>query len=106
PHRHRDPRPHRRCGRAEGGGAAMTQVLYDVPGPKARKRSRIVSILGAVVIIAILVALVVALAAPRVTASGAVLPGMLDPSRWDIFGDRDRKSTRLNSSHVKISYAV
>lgn len=66
----------------------MTQVLYDVPGPKARKRSRIVSIIGAVVIAAILVALVVALAAPRVTASGAVLPGMLDPSRWDIFGDR------------------
>src|SRR5690606_25605404 len=60
----------------------------DVPGPKARKRSRIVSIIGAVVIAAILVALVVALAAPRVTASGAVLPGMLDPSRWDIFGDR------------------
>src|SRR5258706_10721245 len=23
-----------------------------------------------------------------------------------IFGDRDRKSTRLNSSHVRISYAV
>src|SRR5690606_40450966 len=26
---------------------------------------------------------------------------------WDVsFADRDRKSTRLNSSHVKISYAV
>jgi glutamate transport system permease protein len=43
---------------------------------------------GVIVIAAILVALVVALAAPRVTASGAVLPGMFDPSRWDIFLDR------------------
>src|SRR5688572_32360048 len=28
------------------------------------------------------------------------------PSRNDIGGDRDRKSTRLNSSHSQISYAV
>src|SRR5436309_8698422 len=29
------------------------------------------------------------------------------PGRWaDLSGRRDRKSTRLNSSHVKISYAV
>src|SRR5690606_41856515 len=27
-------------------------------------------------------------------------------SRLDLIGGRDRKSTRLNSSHVKISYAV
>src|SRR5690606_42090305 len=25
---------------------------------------------------------------------------------WGLYGNRDRKSTRLNSSHVKISYAV
>lgn len=66
----------------------MTQVLYDVPGPRTRRRSRIASVVGVIVIAAILVALVVALAAPRVTASGAVLPGMFDPSRWDIFSDR------------------
>src|SRR5690606_41160515 len=29
---------------------------------------------------------------------------LVQPTRWDVQGDR--KSTRLNSSHVKISYAV
>src|SRR5690606_40767804 len=28
------------------------------------------------------------------------------PTSWPRLGSRDRKSTRLNSSHVKISYAV
>src|SRR3712207_7708863 len=28
------------------------------------------------------------------------------PNRYDLFIDRDRKSTRLNSSHANISYAV
>src|SRR5699024_11570654 len=30
----------------------------------------------------------------------------LDPQNCVMVGDRDRKSTRLNSSHVSISYAV
>src|SRR5690606_41295544 len=29
-----------------------------------------------------------------------------DPGSWGVEGCQDRKSTRLNSSHVKISYAV
>src|SRR5256886_5302611 len=33
---------------------------------------------------------------------GRVLPGL----REELLGDRDRKSTRLNSSHSQISYAV
>src|SRR3712207_8410211 len=37
-------------------------------------------------------------------------PGRLDAVAWDIQSDqvhqRDRKSTRLNSSHANISYAV
>src|SRR2546422_5796905 len=37
--------------------------------------------------------------------SGAVAAGVVRPS-YDARGDRDRKSTRLNSSHGYISYAV
>lgn len=66
----------------------MTNVLYDVPGPRARRLSRIISIVGAIVIAVGLAALIWALAAPRITASGAELPGMFDPSRWDILNDR------------------
>src|SRR5436309_6972467 len=36
------------------------------------------------------------------TAAGASVRAANDASQWE----RDRKSTRLNSSHVKISYAV
>src|SRR5690606_17296908 len=32
--------------------------------------------------------------------------GLDDPANVRAYVDRDRKSTRLNSSHVKISYAV
>jgi len=66
----------------------MTNVLYDVPGPKARRLSRIMSIVGLVVIALGFAAVILALAAPRVTANGTELPGMFDPSRWDILGDR------------------
>ncbi|MCS0499346.1 amino acid ABC transporter permease [Protaetiibacter mangrovi] len=66
----------------------MTNVLYDTPGPRARRLSRIASIVGVVVIAIGLVALIAALAAPRITAAGAELPGVFDPSRWDILGDR------------------
>src|SRR3712207_9135517 len=33
-------------------------------------------------------------------------PAALVPKRWDAAITRDRKSTRLNSSHANISYAV
>jgi len=66
----------------------MTNVLYDVPGPKARRLSRIVSVVGLVAIAIGLAVVVMSLAAPRVAASGAELPGMFDPSRWDILADR------------------
>ncbi|PJJ72483.1 glutamate transport system permease protein [Diaminobutyricimonas aerilata] len=66
----------------------MTSVLYDVPGPKARRRSLLISILGGLVILAGLAAIVVMLAAPRVNAGGVETPGMFDPSRWDILADR------------------
>jgi glutamate transport system permease protein len=63
-------------------------VLYDVPGPRARRISLILSIVGGVAIVAGLTALVIFLAAPRVNAGGVAQPGMLDPSRWDIVLDR------------------
>lgn len=65
----------------------MTSVLYDAPGPKARRRSTIISIIGVVLILAGLASLILTLAAPRISANGAEQPGMFDPSRWDIFLD-------------------
>src|SRR3712207_7364910 len=35
-----------------------------------------------------------------------VRPGLLRPLRYRVLQVRDRKSTRLNSSHANISYAV
>src|SRR3712207_7890009 len=32
--------------------------------------------------------------------------GVIKPESWDEWFERDRKSTRLNSSHANISYAV
>jgi glutamate transport system permease protein len=65
----------------------MTSVLYDAPGPKAKRIARIVSVLAVLLIVGILAAVVVALAVPRTTATGQVLPGLFDPSRWDVFND-------------------
>ena len=62
-------------------------VLYDTPGPKARRRSLLISVISGALIAAGLVWLILTLAAPRVTAAGAELPGMFDPSRWDIVAD-------------------
>lgn len=62
-------------------------VLFDVPGPRARRLSLIVSIVVGVLLAAGAVWLVLALAAPRVTAAGAEQPGLLDPTRWDVFLD-------------------
>jgi glutamate transport system permease protein len=64
-------------------------VLYDIPGPIARRRSRIASLVGLVIIVAGLGWLLYTLAAPRTIASGAVLPGLFDPSRMDILGRAD-----------------
>ncbi|MFN3708915.1 amino acid ABC transporter permease [Microcella sp.] len=45
------------------------------------------SIVGAVLLVALAAWLISTLAAERTTAAGAVLPGLFDPSRWDIFAD-------------------
>lgn len=65
----------------------MTNVLYDVPGPKARRLSLIFSIVAGALILGGLVALFLFLAAPRVNAGGVAQPGMFDASRWVILGD-------------------
>jgi glutamate transport system permease protein len=62
-------------------------VLFDAPGPKARRLSRILSLVGIVAIAAGLAWVVMTLAAPRPTSGGLVLPGMFDGSRWDIFAE-------------------
>jgi glutamate transport system permease protein len=65
----------------------MTSVLYDAPGPKARARSRIISIVGTLIILGGVVLLILALGAPKPNANGAVQPGLWDLSRWDVFTD-------------------
>ncbi|HEX5859015.1 MAG TPA: amino acid ABC transporter permease [Microbacterium sp.] len=64
----------------------MTSVLFDVPGPKARRFSLIVSIIALVLILAGAFWVYTLLAAPR-DSGGITLPGMFDGSRWDIFLD-------------------
>ena len=64
-----------------------TSVLFDAPGPKARRRARILSIVGIIAIAALVAWIIFVLASPRVTANGVVQPGVFDPSRWDIFND-------------------
>lgn len=63
-------------------------VLYDVPGPRARRLSRILSIVALVAIVGGLIAIFFFLSAPRVNAGGVAQPGIFDPSRWDIVLDR------------------
>jgi glutamate transport system permease protein len=66
----------------------MTSVLYDVPGPRARRLSLILSIVGGALILVGLIAVFVFLSQPKENAAGVEQPGMFDPSRWDIILDR------------------
>ena len=68
------------------GRPVSSSVLFDAPGPKARRRSLIFSIIALVIIAAILIWAIFTLAAPRLS-SGVKLPGSFDPSRWNIFKD-------------------
>ncbi|WP_395243418.1 amino acid ABC transporter permease [Agromyces sp. MMS24-K17] len=62
-------------------------VLFDAPGPKARRRSLILSIVGILVIAAGLWWMIATLAAPRESSGGVVLPGFFDATRWEPFTD-------------------
>ena len=70
------------------GGVTMSgsSVLFDAPGPKARRNSLIASVVAGAVLIALAVWVFLILAAPR-QSGGITLPGMFDGSRWDIFTD-------------------
>lgn len=63
-----------------------SSVLFDAPGPRARRTSLIASIVGAAVILGVLAWLIWILATPRVSG-GVPVPAILDPVRWDIFAD-------------------
>ncbi|KRA22548.1 polar amino acid ABC transporter permease [Microbacterium sp. Root61] len=63
-----------------------TSVLFDAPGPRARRISLIASIVALLLILAGAFWVYTLLAAPR-TSGGISLPGMFDASRWDIFLD-------------------
>ncbi|AWB95244.1 polar amino acid ABC transporter permease [Agromyces badenianii] len=63
-----------------------SSVLFDAPGPKARRVSLTSSIIAGVLIIAGLAWMAWTLAQPR-DSGGITLPGFFDPSRWDIFAD-------------------
>jgi len=65
---------------------SSSSVLFDAPGPKARRISLIASIVAGVVIIAGIAWMIWTLAQPR-ESGGITLPGFFDPSRWDIFAD-------------------
>lgn len=63
-----------------------SSVLFDVPGPKARRLSMVSSIIAGLLILAGLGWIALTLAAPR-ESGGITLPGYFDPSRWNIFAD-------------------
>ena len=61
---------------------AQATVLYDAPGPKARQRSVIISVVGIVAILALLGWVIYRLSIPQVAANGNETPPILDPTRW------------------------
>ncbi|WP_197510257.1 ABC transporter permease subunit [Tessaracoccus coleopterorum] len=77
--------------RAEGGGPAMStlNVLYDAPGPRTRRLSRVLSIVLTIALAGLAFWFLWRLGQPRTTVNGAVLSGLWDPSRWDIFAEGD-----------------
>ena len=61
---------------------SSSSVLFDAPGPRARRISLIVSVVTGVLILGGIAWLIVTLAAPR-ESGGVTLPGMFDASRWE-----------------------
>ncbi len=65
---------------------SSSSVLFDAPGPHARRISLIASIITGIFLAAGLVWIIWTLAQPR-ESGGITLPGYFDASRWDIFAD-------------------
>lgn len=64
-----------------------SSVLYDAPGPRARRRSRIISYVVGAVLAAGVALLIWQLGQPRTTVNGAELTGLWSPERWDFARD-------------------
>ena len=62
-----------------------SSVLYDAPGPKTRRISKIVSIVGLLAMGGAIAWLLATLAAPREIQPGLMQSGLFDSSRWNIF---------------------
>ncbi|MBL3698923.1 amino acid ABC transporter permease [Leucobacter luti] len=66
---------------------AQATVLYDAPGPKARTRSRLISVVGILALLGLLGWIVYRLSIPQVAANGAETLPILAPERWEPLGD-------------------
>ena len=66
---------------------AQATVLYDAPGPKARRRSMLISVFGSLALVGLLAWVIWQLAQPQVAVNGNETPGMFDASRWDVMAD-------------------
>lgn len=67
--------------------SAQATVLYDAPGPKARTRSRIISVVGIVALLGLLAWVIYRLSIPQISANGAETPPILAPGRWEPLAD-------------------
>ncbi|SCX15371.1 glutamate transport system permease protein [Candidatus Aquiluna sp. UB-MaderosW2red] len=70
-----------------GDGQVSNSVLFDAPGPRAKRLSRILSIGFGALVIGGLGYLIYLLAREREIFNGTTQPGLFDSSRWDIFED-------------------
>ncbi len=66
---------------------AQATVLYDAPGPRARARSRVISVVGVLVLAALIAWVIYRLSIPQVAANGNETAPILDPTRWDALQD-------------------
>lgn len=69
--------------------ASGAPVLFDAPGPRARRRSRIASVVVSLVVLGGLGLVVYILGQPRETSGGVTLTGLWHPSRWDVVTNPD-----------------
>ncbi|MCW2288819.1 amino acid ABC transporter permease [Leucobacter luti] len=67
--------------------SAQATVLYDAPGPKARTRSRIISVVGLLALAGLIAWVIYRLSIPQVSANGAETSPILDPVRWEPLAD-------------------
>src|SRR5690625_1272201 len=88
--------------------AVRATVLYDAPGPKGRRNNRLYSVIAGLIFLAI-IGWVAWTLNNNGQFEGRLWTPFLQSQTWTTYllpGLQDRKSTRLNSSHVAISYAV